>query len=360
MIDLFKAHNAYHDFGPGGYFTVCFGSLPSKLTMEVPMGANKKNMEAVLEVLQPITHKLEVEYKKWNTKDVKDGGRDSDFVYHLLLKSNQQSLLISVALAYEELAVDFYYDHKDKALEEWILDTHDDLRNAFGELKSSSFKVLARNDNGFYTEDIKTGDFKAVDIQLHYNDDFEEIHTLVEQAISTNRSGLILLHGAPGTGKTSYIKGLISDYEKKKFIFIQNDFVKDLLKPEFITFLLRYRNAILIIEDAEKVIMARDTAREDSVVSTILQLTDGLFSDYLNIKIICTFNADMKQVDKALLRKGRMIAKYEFTPLTPEKASALSAKLGFMATSEAMTLADIYKQKEKDFGADKEGTHIGF
>ncbi|MEZ4685662.1 MAG: hypothetical protein R3B47_06230 [Bacteroidia bacterium] len=41
-------------------------------------------------------------------------------------------------------------------------------------------------------------------------------------------SGLILLHSAPGTGKTSYIKHLISKFPERKFIFIQNEFVHEL------------------------------------------------------------------------------------------------------------------------------------
>lgn len=96
-----------------------------------------------------------------------------------------------------------------------------------------------------------------------------------------------------------------------------------MLHPDFISFLLKHQNAILIIEDAEKVLMSREQMNENSVVSTILQLTDGLFSDYLNIKIICTFNTSLDKIDKALLRKGRMIAYYEFKALIPEKANEI-------------------------------------
>jgi hypothetical protein len=87
----------------------------------------------------------------------------------------------------------------------------------------------------------------------------------------------------------------------------------------------------------------------DSVVSTILQLTDGLFSDYLNIKIICTFNTNIERIDKALLRKGRMIAKYKFTALTPEKTAALAKKLGYENVSGSLTLADIFGYEQRNY-----------
>jgi ATP-dependent 26S proteasome regulatory subunit len=85
------------------------------------------------------------------------------------------------------------------------------------------------------------------------------------------------------------------------------------------------------------------------VVSTLLQLTDGLFSDFLNIKIICTFNTNLDRIDKALLRKGRMIAKYNFTPLSPEKTAALAKKLGHEHVSGSMTLADIFSYDHQAF-----------
>jgi ATP-dependent 26S proteasome regulatory subunit len=132
------------------------------------------------------------------------------------------------------------------------------------------------------------------------------------------------------------------------------------LKPDFISFLLRNRNSILVIEDAEKVITTRENLSENSVVSTILQLTDGLFSDYLNIKIICTFNTSIDRVDKALLRKGRLIATYEFKPLSAEKTNKLLKGLGHDLNNADLTLSDIFNFKEKAFENTGNKKKIGF
>jgi len=56
----------------------------------------------------------------------------------------------------------------------------------------------------------------------------------------------------------------------------------------------------------------------------LLNISDGLLYDCLNIQIICSFNIDIIKVDSALLRKGRLIAKYEFKELEVAKAQALS------------------------------------
>jgi hypothetical protein len=66
-------------------------------------------------------------------------------------------------------------------------------------------------------------------------------------------------------------------------------------------------------------------------------------------------------VDSALTRKGRLIAKYEFTELTVQKAQALSNKLGFSSIiASPMTLAAIYNQHETEFAATLQRKSIGF
>jgi hypothetical protein len=66
-------------------------------------------------------------------------------------------------------------------------------------------------------------------------------------------------------------------------------------------------------------------------------------------------------VDSALTRKGRLIAKYEFTELDTTKAQALSDKLGFSTViNSPMTLASIYNQHETEFVAMSKRKSIGF
>jgi hypothetical protein len=54
-----------------------------------------------------------------------------------------------------------------------------------------------------------------------------------------------------------------------------------------------------------------------------------------------------------------MIAKYKFTPLTPEKTAALAQKLGYEDVTGSLTLADIFGYEHRGFShATKKG--IGF
>jgi len=95
------------------------------------------------------------------------------------------------------------------------------------------------------------------------------------------------------------------------------------------------------------------------VVSTILQLTDGLFSHYLNIKVVCTFNTSISKIDSALLRKGRLIAMYEFKELSVEKTNKLLEEIGVEKIDKELSVADIYNFKQKKY-SNIEGSKIGF
>ncbi|TAG06394.1 MAG: AAA family ATPase [Cytophagia bacterium] len=198
-----------------------------------------------------------------------------------------------------------------------------------------------------------------VDIKNLYNDDFVQVHKLITERLNTsNDKGIVLLHGIPGTGKTSYIRYLTS-LIRKKMIYISPEFAHKVASPSFLPLLLDNPNSVLIIEDAENVIEAREIT-DNPAVANLLNVADGLLADCLNIQIICTFNTNISRVDKALLRKGRLIASYEFKELIVEKAQKLSTKLGFKnEIKNSMTLSDIYNQNVEGFNADSR-EKIGF
>lgn len=215
------------------------------------------------------------------------------------------------------------------------------LRFISKQKETTQISLIVNGQRGLSTTDLEIKRPKT-NIKIHYNDDFEEIHKTVLKNIRKQKTkGLYLFHGLPGTGKSTYIKYLIHQ-QKKKVIFLSPNTAANLDNASFTEFLIENKNSVLIIEDAEELIISRDN-NHNSKLSFLLNLTDGLLGESLGIQIIATFNTDLKNIDKALLRKGRLTAIYEFKKLESKKTNFLLERLGHnVEINEPMTITDIY------------------
>ena len=194
---------------------------------------------------------------------------------------------------------------------------------------------------------------KIFDIKIDYNNDFVEIDKKIK-SFDLDTTGLILFHGEPGCGKSTYISHLCNYYKKdRKVIYIPSAYLDLLNDSRMHELLNENKNAIVILEDSENVLTSRDNLR-NNMVQTLLNYTDGILADIFKPIFISTFNCDISKIDKALLRKGRCLVKYEFKKLEKSKAQKLSDRLGFNnIIKEDMSLADIYNQDDTKYENEK-------
>jgi len=333
-IDFTKIFDRYGDLQKKLLFTCYFQTIPQVISQE-----NIDNEEAYRFVIQHYRNDLKNHIFEISINQ--DDGIDNEERYCFLYED------LIIRFAYGD-RIDYLFRQTDIAKVEEIIERLTAFSCKEEDDDEPQIHLLVRSGQSI---DIKSLPLTApkLDIASNYNDDFFPIHEVILQRLNQqNDKGLVLLHGKPGTGKTSYIRFLATSL-KKKIIFLPPDMASAITSPDLIPLLMDHRNSILVIEDAEKIIMDKDSSGY-SPVSTLLNLADGLLSDCLNIQIICAFNTDLAKVDKALLRKGRLIAKYEFQELEIKKAQELSDRLGFNTMiTEPLALTGVYNQEEQEF-----------
>lgn len=191
---------------------------------------------------------------------------------------------------------------------------------------------------------------------INYNEDLpvEKFDNFIE----SDKSGIALMHGIPGSGKSYFLRYLINKHRDKNFIYFDKTLLGDSTSVKFNRFLDYNKNSILILEDCEQLIKSRNLSN-NYFIHTLLNISDGLDGDDLNIKFILTFNTDYSNIDTALTRKGRLRLRYEFKKLTVDRVKALFEKFNINDTPKPMALCDIYNYFEET-GAEDNRKKLGF
>jgi hypothetical protein len=263
-----------------------------------------------------------------------------------------EQILIEMGDGYCEI----YYTNKNGPLYKSLVAKLSGIRGT-RRTRPQEINLITKGDYGLELTKMDVKRTK-LDIDLFYEDDFKDVHdTILKRLNKKDDKGIVLLHGMAGTGKTTYLRYLVGKI-KKRVLFVPPDMAAHIVNPDLVKLLIDNPNCVLIIEDAENIIMQRQPG-SDSAVSNLLNISDGLLSDFLNVQIICTFNSSLNVVDSALLRKGRLIAKYEFGKLSAQKAQKLSDYAGSkLRVHSPMTVAEIMNQEERSY--EQERPRIGF
>lgn len=225
-------------------------------------------------------------------------------------------------------------------------------------LKLPKVNFIAISDRDYYLIEKNLPKETKIDLENSYNLSYNLDNIMKD--IKSDKSGLMLFTGLPGTGKSSLIKYLSQENQDIKFCFINNSNLDILSSPNFTEFCMsKLQNSIIILEDCEKALLTRDLNKGYDI-SNILNLTDGIYGDILNIKIIATLNT-VDKIDIALLRKGRLICKSEFKKLTIEQGKNLAKKLGKnIEINEELQLCEIYNTEDNGISSTTSSSKVGF
>ncbi|MGO8927947.1 MAG: AAA family ATPase [Limisphaerales bacterium] len=215
------------------------------------------------------------------------------------------------------------------------------------------FHLVSFGPDGPYVELIEVDTCPAADAEelaLHYGADFPAWEQQWLAQLARRRSGVTILFGPPGVGKTSYLKMLMGRFlDRFSFYYVPLSSFALLSAPGFVGFWLDQNRGhpgkvkLAIIEDAENLLLPRDE-RSRAQVSNLLNIGDGFLGEHLKIHVVATTNVPIRQLDEAVRRPGRLVGSREFRRLTRAEALRLAQVKGLTLTngSDTWSLAEIY------------------
>jgi len=179
---------------------------------------------------------------------------------------------------------------------------------------------------------------------------YEYTKTQISDTVPNGR--LFILSGPPGTGKSFLVRGLINDVKNCAFVLIPSSQIGLLSDINFMPAIKKLHTSekkpiILVMEDADNALLPRDD-NNMSIISDILNLTDGIIGSIVDVRILATTNAKNMKIDKALKRNGRLGCNMEVGMLSTDDANRVLARLTENKATKVFdketTLADVYAE----------------
>jgi hypothetical protein len=225
--------------------------------------------------------------------------------------------------------------------------------------KDPKIGIISSSHGDYYVKDfsLKGKIPEMVEVDLHYGDGFSEFHTSLIERLRGNTKGLVLFHGDPGTGKTHYIRYLLSELTKidKTVIYFSPGMAQQITSPDMMNFLSTWiaekeKDCIILIEDAEPLLQTRTSGNRTEGITNLLNMTDGILNDMLGVTVIATFNIEIDKIDSALLRPERLIARKWFTKINKETGEKLlsALKMEDREITWPATVAEVYSKKKEN------------
>ena len=172
-----------------------------------------------------------------------------------------------------------------------------------------------------------------------------------------SNANILLLIGPPGTGKTTFIRGLLAHSNSSAIVTYDAAILeKDYLFARFI----EDETGVMVLEDSDNFLKARSDG--NTMMHRFLNVGDGLVTTKGKKLIFSTNLPSIRDIDPALIRPGRCFDIVSFDSLKQKEAEALAKKIGVKLDGkrDSWTIAEVFNKQIEQSTNKTVGSKMGF
>ncbi len=162
----------------------------------------------------------------------------------------------------------------------------------------------------------------------------------------TDSAPVLILIGAPGTGKSTFTRTLAHISKLKTVICTDEGAVES---GAVLSYVSKNSAGLLILEDVDNLLKSREAG--NSFMSALLNESEGVCEN--EIKIVITTNlTNIDKVDSALIRQGRTFDIVDFRKLTRDEAKVVADEENVdisILDDDNIPLADVFGLKRPSY-----------
>jgi hypothetical protein len=161
-------------------------------------------------------------------------------------------------------------------------------------------------------------------------------------------ANILLLIGPPGTGKTTFIRGLLAHSNSSAIVTYDATILE---KDSFFARFIEDDSNIMVLEDSDAFLKSRSDG--NTMMHRFLNVGDGLVTTKGKKMVFSTNLPSIRDIDSALVRPGRCFDIITFETLTLPQANILANSLGVKLPvrargheTENYSIAEVFNENQ--------------